>query len=135
MTTPQQQSPVASEPTVSILQNPYKPPTPVAPVPTVDVDPDFPRRMHSSRTPALYDPSAPVSLARPVRHSPAPGPSHAPPAVQQPSVLPSAPQASTTPVIVTASTPSNEADIEVRLAALGLKSRQPPSYAKIVRRD
>jgi hypothetical protein len=140
MTTPQQLSPVAPEPTISILQNPNRPPTPVAPVPAADDDADFPRRMPpSSRTPSLYDPSAPVPFARPVRHSPVPPLSHAPPAQQPPMSpmspsAPSAPQASTTPVIVTASTP-NEADVEARMSGLSLKPRQPPSYAKIVRRD
>ncbi|KLT43978.1 hypothetical protein CC85DRAFT_284019 [Cutaneotrichosporon oleaginosum] len=109
MTTPQQMSPVASEVAVSILRNPTKAPMPVPPVLVPDIDPDFPRRMPpSSRTPSLYDPSAPVPSSRPVRHSPAPSPSHAP-AVAEHSMSPSAPSAP--------------------------QPRHPPSYAKIVRRD
>ncbi|BEJ13028.1 hypothetical protein CspHIS471_0302020 [Cutaneotrichosporon sp. HIS471] len=136
MTTPQQQSPVAPEPALSILQNPDNLATPVAPVLIADADPDFPRRMPpTSRTPSLYDPSAPVPVGR-QRHSPAPGPRYPPTALHSP-VSPSAPHLSatrTTPVIAKDGTPT-EAEVEARFAALSIKSRQPPSYAKIVRRD
>lgn len=123
--TPQPQSPLTphAAPTISLFPNPISPKasTPVAPVVHVEVeaDPDFPRRIPSARTPALYDPSAP---ARTARVSPAPAPAHTPLAEQ----------------VVT------DEVIEARIAALNIKgvsigppsaTRQPPSYAKIVRRD
>lgn len=151
--TPQQLSPVTAPPSVSILLNPNQQPMPVQTLPPIDFDPDFPRRIPSSRTPSLYDPSAPALPPRPVRQSPAPGPASAPsiaptalhalssvsPKVYADSTVP-------TPVIVTAASPSAELGsevIEAKLAALNVKgvvigppsSRQVPSYAKIVRRD
>lgn len=149
--TPQQLSPaIYGPPAVSILPNPIKPPTPVQPLPPVDVDPDFPRRMPSSSTPSLYDPSA-SAQPRPARQPPAaqmPPPVAALPAL---SPAPSAPTqaAAPPPDVPTAAAVSPTSDvgadaIEARLAALNVKSapmspsgtsRQPPSYAKIVRRD
>lgn len=155
MTTPQQLSPVICAPTVSILPNPNQPTTPVQPLPPVDLDPDFPRRVPSSRTPSLYDPSAPAPPPRLARqsHSPAPVLTHAPPPPTLAALSPISPttashaSAMSSPVNVTATSPSptdTGADaVEARLAALSVKgvvvgppaSRQPPSYAKIVRRD
>ncbi|TXT08929.1 hypothetical protein VHUM_02403 [Vanrija humicola] len=124
--TPQPQSPLTPQaaPTISLFSNPISPKaaTPVAPhVVDVEADPDFPRRIPSARTPALYDPSAPSAPARAARASPAP--------VQVPTPL--------------AAEVVTDEVIEARIAALNIKgvsigppsTRQPPSYAKIVRRD
>ncbi|KAL1411536.1 hypothetical protein Q8F55_002497 [Vanrija albida] len=127
--TPQPQSPLTPHavPAISVFPNPISPKasTPVAShVVVVEADPDFPRRMPSARTPALYDPSAPSAPARAARVSPAPAP------------VPAA-HAASSEVVAT------DEIIEARIAALNIKgvsigppsTRQPPSYAKIVRRD
>ncbi|KAL7421819.1 hypothetical protein Q5752_003590 [Cryptotrichosporon argae] len=93
-------------------------------------DPDFPRRMPPSRAPALYDPLAPRSApaSTPIR----------------PPVAPAASAPVGRAITPGASAPASTSDdIEARLAAVSVSAgvsigppvRQPPSYAKIVRRD
>lgn len=129
--TPQQSpsAPVLSHESVSILPNPMKAAEPPQrapsppPISAYEVDPDFPRRVPSTRAPLLYDPGAPVSMTTlRQQRQPAPSPSA--------STRPSAPLSP--PVTSTA---SDTEDVENKLADMTIGPRQPPSYAKIVKRD
>lgn len=116
-------------PAVSILPNPHKlrPPPQALPHIVADMDPDFPRRMPSSRAPALYDPSAPRQATR---HSPV-------------APVSGTTSAAGTPATALSPTDSVSADdaVEARIAALSAKTAsigaqgRQTSYAKIVRRD
>lgn len=135
-----QRSPALSHETVSVLPNPMKvlempPMSAPPPPPVVDTDPDFPRRVHSARTPSLYDPSAPSPMATYSQHPQPSASNFRPPLTSRTTETAPAPLSPPLPVTPIVAYAEGE-DIETRLADLNIgASAQAPSYAKIVRRD
>jgi hypothetical protein len=117
----------------------------LAAMPLDDMDPDFPRRIPSSRAPSLFDPSAPRPARQSPVHSLQPRPPSAPASASAaPATAPRIPSPVAHPPSAPASSEAIPDDvIEARLAALHIKgvaigpppSSRQPSYAKIVRRD
>ena len=111
------QLPASPRPGVAVDFAPVPSHNPVSPPENGQTDPDFPRRVPSTRVaPTLYDPAAPP----PIPAAPTSRPDSAAPSI------------------------SPEDAIEARLAALSVTSgisigpapaKSPPSYAKIVRRE
>lgn len=148
-----QQSPILSHECVSILPNPMKaaeiPQILPTPLPLAETDPDFPRRVQSTRAPLLFDPSAPVP-ATTLRHGQgtvtatssrqASGAQLHVRSTAAADVTPLSPSPPATP-----SVSADMGEMEARLADLSVGSgsagggvlgaARPPSYAKIVRRD